>query len=144
MVTMVSSYSCFPGAGEMPSSEEIGAAISTFCCQSLPTYYFQDGHDVADIEANEPCTQTWLWAETTVYMLTFGKKSDHSHCGLPLYSAWEVVSLLVLWTLVLPLAQPNPQKSCDWKYIEVQKTALSVDIACIFSAWCMAGRWSPF
>ena len=135
-------YSC--SAAEMLSSEGAGAAISTFCCQSLPTHYFQDGHDVADGEANEPCPQTRLQAQTTVCMFAFGKKSDQRHYSLPLYSAWEVVSLLVLWTLVLSLAQPNPRKSCDWKYVEVQKTALSADTACIFFAWCMAGPWSPF
>lgn len=47
------------------------------------------------------------------------------------YHYREVVSLLVLWTLVLLLAQPAHQKGYDWKYIEVQKTAQCKDIACI-------------
>lgn len=69
-------------------SEGAGAAISTFCCQSLPAYYFQDGHDVADGEANGPCPQTGLQAQTTtVCTLASGKKSNRSHYGLPLYSA---------------------------------------------------------
>lgn len=59
-------------------------SISTFCCQSLPICSFQDGSDVADGEMNEPCPQTWLQAQTTVRVLAFGRKSDHSHCGLPL------------------------------------------------------------
>lgn len=65
----------------------------------------------------------------------FLKKSDHRHYGIPLYSA-QAVCLLVLWTSVPPLAQPNSQKSCDWKYTE-----LSADIAYILFAWCMAGPW---
>lgn len=71
----------------MLSSEGAGAAMSTFCCWSLPAYSFQDGHDVAGSEANEPGLQTRLLAQTTVSMLAFGKKSDCRHCGLPLYSA---------------------------------------------------------
>lgn len=72
----------------MLSSEGAGAAISTFCCWLLPAYYFQDGHDVAGSEANEPCLQTRLQAQmTTVCVLAFGEKSDHSHSGLPLHSA---------------------------------------------------------
>lgn len=67
----------------MLSNEGAGAVISTFCCQLLPAYYFQDGHDVADGEVNEPCLQTQLQAQTTVCMLAFGKKSDPSRYGLP-------------------------------------------------------------
>lgn len=66
MVTVVSLLSCSPGAGEMLSSD----AISTFCCQSLPTYYCQDGCDAADGEVKEPRPQT----QATVCMLAFGRR----------------------------------------------------------------------
>lgn len=66
----------------MLAAEGAEAAISTFCCQSLPAYSFQDGHDIADGEANEPCPQTRLQAQAaTVCTLAFGEKSNRSHHG---------------------------------------------------------------
>lgn len=86
---------------EMLFNEGAGAAVSSFRCQSLPVYHFQDRHHVADGEVNELC----LWAQPqvqskTVCMLAFGKKSNSSHHGLPLNSAWKTITLLVLLTLV--------------------------------------------
>lgn len=59
-------------------------AISTSCCQSLPTHYCQDGWDAAEGEVEEPCPQTQTvscslleeeWSQTLWVTIVFTLRS---------------------------------------------------------------------
>lgn len=84
------------------------------------------------------CSEGALSTQMTVYMLTFWRKvtTDTMVCHCIRHKQWLVY---LSCGFQCHLAQPNPQKSCDWKYTE-----LSANITCILFQWCMAGPWSPF